>query len=112
MGVASVMLPLGSQAPAFNLPDVVSGQRYSLESFNRRSALLIMFICRHCPYVVHVEQELARLGRDYQNTALGILAISTAFWDACLEQDPAARAWLDGRGPRSVLAPADRWQHK
>ena len=77
MGVASVMLPLGSQAPAFNLPDVVSGQRYSLESFNRRSALLIMFICRHCPYVVHVEQELARLGRDYQNTALGILAISS-----------------------------------
>ncbi len=41
-----------------------------------------------------------------------ILAISTAFWDACLKQDPAARAWLDGRGPRSVLAPADRWQHK
>lgn len=71
------MLPLGTPAPAFELRDVVSGQLYSLNSFSDKTALLIMFICRHCPYVVHVEQELAKIGRDYLNTGLGILAISS-----------------------------------
>lgn len=71
------MLPLGTPAPTFELRDVVSEQTYSLDSFTDNSALLIMFICRHCPYVVHVEQELAKIGRDYLNTGLGILAISS-----------------------------------
>jgi peroxiredoxin len=71
------MLPLGTPAPAFELRDVVSGQTYSLDSFADKTALLIIFICRHCPYVVHVEQELAKIGRDYLNTGLGILAISS-----------------------------------
>lgn len=77
MAMTSVMLPLGSQAPAFELPDVVSGQRYSLDSFSGKTALLVMFICRHCPYVVHVEQELAKIGQDYRETSLGIIAISS-----------------------------------
>ncbi|MGE0471994.1 MAG: thioredoxin family protein [Nitrospira sp.] len=77
MAMESVMLPLGTVAPAFELRDVVSGQTYSLDSFADKTALLIMFICRHCPYVVHVEQELAKIGRDYLNTSLGILAISS-----------------------------------
>lgn len=71
------MLPLGTPAPAFELCDVVSGQTYSLRSFSNKTALLIMFICRHCPYVVHVEQELAKIGHDYLDTGLGILAISS-----------------------------------
>ncbi len=71
------MLPLGTPAPAFELCDVVSGQPYSLRSFSNKTALLIMFICRHCPYVVHVEQELAKIGHDYLGTGLGILAISS-----------------------------------
>jgi peroxiredoxin len=71
------MLPLGTAAPPFSLRDVVNRQIYSLDSFSDRTALLIMFICRHCPYVVHVEQELARLGRDYRDTDLGIIAISS-----------------------------------
>lgn len=77
MAMASTMLQLGTPAPAFELRDVVNGQIYSLDSFAGRTALLIMFICRHCPYVIHVEQELVRLGRDYHDSSLGILAISS-----------------------------------
>lgn len=77
MEMNSSMLPLGTPAPAFQLRDVVSGQRYSLDSFTDKAGLLIMFICRHCPYVVHIEQELAKLGRDYHDTTLGMIAISS-----------------------------------
>ncbi|MEB3828739.1 thioredoxin family protein [Phormidium sp. CCY1219] len=72
----STMLPLGTQAPAFELPDVVSGERISLESFRDRQGLLVMFICRHCPFVKHVQDELAAIGKDYSNSNLGIVAIS------------------------------------
>lgn len=77
MATASAMLPLGTVAPPFSLRDVVSGRTYSLESFADKTALLVMFICRHCPYVVHVEQELARLGHDYRDTSVGVIAISS-----------------------------------
>lgn len=77
MATASAMLPLGTAAPPFSLRDVVNGQVYSLDSFSDKTALLIMFICRHCPYVVHVEQELATLGRNYRDTSVGIIAISS-----------------------------------
>ena len=77
MAMTSHMLPLGSTAPPFALQDVVTRQRYSLDSFTAKTGLLVMFICRHCPYVVHVEQELARLGQDYRDTNLGIIAISS-----------------------------------
>ncbi len=77
MAMASVVLPLGTPAPPFSLRDVVSGQSYSLASFKGKAALLVMFICRHCPYVVHVEQEIAKIGRDYTDTGLGIIGISS-----------------------------------
>lgn len=77
MAVESCMLPLGSTAPSFELPDVTSGQCYRLESFAGKAALLVMFICRHCPYVQHIEQQLAQLGRDYEGSGLGIIAISS-----------------------------------
>jgi peroxiredoxin len=77
MAMPSVMLPLGTQAPAFQLPDVVTGQTVSLDSFAGKTGLLVMFICRHCPYVQHVEQELARIGKDYADSALGLVAISS-----------------------------------
>lgn len=70
------MLALGTRAPAFRLPDVVSGKTISLATFAGKKALLVMFICRHCPYVQHVKEELARLGRDYADTDVGIVAIS------------------------------------
>jgi peroxiredoxin len=74
---ASTMLPLGTKAPDFQLPDVVSGKTISLETFAGRQALLVMFICRHCPFVKHMQAELARIGKDYGNSGIGIVAIST-----------------------------------
>lgn len=76
MAMQSAMLDLGTPAPAFDLPDVVSGRRISLDTFKGSRAVLVMFVCRHCPFVVHVQQELARLGRDYQSKQVGIVAIS------------------------------------
>lgn len=73
---ASTMLALGTQAPAFQLPDVVSGEPISLESFAGKAGLLVMFICRHCPFVKHVQAELAKLGKDYTPQNIGIVAIS------------------------------------
>ncbi len=73
----STMLALGTSAPSFTLPDVVSGKSVSLEDFAGKKALLVMFICRHCPYVKHIEVELAKLGRDYKDKDLGIVAISS-----------------------------------
>ena len=72
----STMLELGTQAPDFSLPEVVSGNTVSVKSFTGKDALLVMFICRHCPYVQHVKEELARLGQDYAARSVGIVAIS------------------------------------
>ena len=72
----STMLALGTPAPEFSLPDVISGQTITLASFRDDKALLVMFICRHCPFVKHVEAELARLGIDYRGRGVGIVAIS------------------------------------
>lgn len=77
MAMMSIMLPLGTPAPLFALRDVVSGQTYSIDSFGGKAALLVMFICRHCPYVVHVQQEITKIGQDYAETGLGIVAISS-----------------------------------
>src|SRR5436305_14902231 len=73
----STMLALGTEAPPFQLTDVVAGQTVTLDSFAGKRGLLVMFICRHCPYVRHVQRELARLGEDYANQPLGIVAISS-----------------------------------
>lgn len=75
--MTSVILPLGTPAPPFALRDVVSGQTYSLDSLTGKTALLILFMCRHCPYVVHVEHEIAKIGQDYIDTGLGIIGISS-----------------------------------
>ena len=72
----STMLALGTKAPEFSLPDVVSGKTISLASVAGTKAVLVMFICRHCPYVQHVQQELARIGKDYVKKDIGIVAIS------------------------------------
>ncbi|MBE9177413.1 thioredoxin family protein [Oculatella sp. LEGE 06141] len=73
---ASTMLPLGTQAPEFQLPDVVSGATISLSTFANQQALLVIFMCQHCPFVKHVQAELAKIGHDYQNKGLGMVAIS------------------------------------
>jgi peroxiredoxin len=72
----STMLPLGTKAPDFQLPDVVSGETISLDTFAGKQALLVMFICRHCPFVKHVQTQLAQIGKDYANSDVGLVAIS------------------------------------
>ncbi|MEM7757895.1 MAG: thioredoxin family protein [Cyanobacteria bacterium P01_A01_bin.40] len=74
---ASTMLPLGTAAPEFELPDVVSNNIISLKTFADSKALLIMFICQHCPFVKHLQDELAKIGQDYQALPLGMVAISS-----------------------------------
>lgn len=87
---ASTMLALGTPAPDFALPDVVTGGTISLETFRGKTALLVMFICRHCPFVIHVQDELARVGRDYASTDLGIVAISANDASVHTEDAPAS----------------------
>jgi peroxiredoxin len=69
----------GTPAPDFQLPDVVSGKTVGLDAFAGKKALLVMFICRHCPYVQHVKHELARLAKDYAGMSLATVAISSNF---------------------------------
>ncbi len=75
VAVPSTMLALGTKAPEFSLPDVVTGKKISLEAFAGKRGLLVMFISRHCPYVQHVKHELANLGRDYAGK-VGVVAVS------------------------------------
>ncbi len=75
----STMLELGYPAPPFSLPDTVSGRTVELADFSDKKALLVMFICAHCPYVIHVREELARIGKDYSGKSLGIVAISSNY---------------------------------
>jgi len=72
----STMLALGTPAPAFALPEVISNKTITLDSCKGARALVVMFICRHCPYVVHIQEELARLGRDYAGKNVALVAIS------------------------------------
>lgn len=73
----SNMLPLGTLAPDFELPDTVSGQRLGLRQLASERATLVMFICNHCPYVKQVNPELVRLARDYQPRGVAMVAISS-----------------------------------
>src|ERR1700722_20281506 len=73
----SAMLALGTQAPKFSLPDVVSGSMIDLRSAKGTKGLLVVFICRHCPFVKHLEKVLAKLGRDYDGRGIGMVAISS-----------------------------------
>jgi peroxiredoxin len=88
----STMVALQTPIPAFALPDVRSGKTVRLEDFSGRRALLVMFICRHCPYVVHVQAELAQLGRDYEGRDLGLVAISSNDAEAFPADAPASLA--------------------
>ncbi len=73
----STMLGLGTSAPAFDLPDTVSGRNIRLDSFAGKKGLLVMFLCPHCPYVKHIHSGLAALAKDYAASDLGMVAISS-----------------------------------
>ena len=83
------MLALGTAAPDFALPDT-EGHTVRLADFRDARALLVMFICNHCPYVKHVQHELARIGRDYEPRGAALVAISSNDADA-YPDDSAAR---------------------
>ncbi len=70
-------IPLGFDAPEFSLPDVVNGKMISFKDIRGEKGTLVMFICNHCPYVIHVMDELIRLGNDYLPKGIGIVAISS-----------------------------------
>ena len=88
----STMLSLGTPLPEFKLPDVVSGHSISRDTFDGKKALLVMFICRHCPYVKHVQNEIARIGRDYASKSVGIVAITSNDAKSYPEDSPESSA--------------------
>jgi peroxiredoxin len=73
----STMLELGTTAPDFALADVVTGKTIRRDDFRGQQALLVLFICSHCPYVKHIEAGLAALGRNYRDKPIGIVAIGS-----------------------------------
>jgi peroxiredoxin len=85
----STMLSLGTIAPDFALTDVVTGKTVRRDDFRGQKALLVFFICAHCPYVKHIEKALAAIGRDYAGQPLGIAAISSNDADAFPADNPA-----------------------
>lgn len=74
---ASTMLPLGTQAPPFALQDVVTGKTVSLDDFADAKALLVIFLCNHCPYVKHVADHLARLTAEYMDRGVAVVGINS-----------------------------------
>jgi len=72
----STMLPLGTAAPSFKLPDP-SGKLVSLDDFKDVPALVVAFICNHCPYVKHIRAQFAALAKEYQSRGVGVVAISS-----------------------------------
>ncbi len=71
----STMLPLGTAAPDFTLPDT-AGRLWSLQDFQQAKALLVVFMCNHCPYVIHIRPALAQFARDYQPRQLAVVGIN------------------------------------
>jgi len=73
----STMLPLGTEAPNFHIKDTVSGNYYSLDDLKSDKATVIMFICNHCPFVIHVNPELVRIANEYKSKGVAFIAISS-----------------------------------
>lgn len=73
----SNMLALGTEAPDFTLPDTVSGKSISLNEIKSPVATVVMFLCNHCPYVIHVNEGIVDLAKEYQNKGIAFVAISS-----------------------------------
>ncbi|MFK2820723.1 thioredoxin family protein [Flavobacteriaceae sp. LMIT009] len=73
----SNMIPLGTQAPDFNLPDTVSNTTISLNNIKGPKGTVVMFICNHCPFVIHVNSMLIEMANDYEHKGIGFVAISS-----------------------------------
>jgi peroxiredoxin len=89
MAVAkSNMLALGTKAPAFFLQDTKSGNYLSLDDLKSDRATVIMFICNHCPYVIHVNQEMVKIANEYRNKGVSFIAISSNDVENFPDDDP------------------------
>ena len=84
----SNMLPLGTKAPSFFLQDTKSGNYMSLDDLKSDQATVIMFICNHCPYVIHVNQEIVRIANEYRNRGVAFIAISSNDVENFPDDDP------------------------
>lgn len=73
----SNMLPLGTVAPEFTLPDTISGETLSLKDLKSEKATVVMFICNHCPYVLHVNKVMVQLAKEYQAKEVSFIGISS-----------------------------------
>ena len=85
---SSNMLPLGANAPKFDLIDTLSKQTKSYKSLKRPKGMLVMFICNHCPYVLHIQESLVAVGNKYLELGIGVVAISSNDIVAYPEDDP------------------------
>ncbi len=84
------MLALGTPAPEFSLPDVTTGQSVSLASLAEGKAVLVIFLCNHCPYVIHVREELAAIARDYASQPVALVGITSNDVSEYPEDSPEA----------------------
>lgn len=74
---ASTMMPLGTEAPAFSLPEAGSDKTVSVDQFRDAKGVLVVFMCNHCPYVIHVAPELKRIADDYAQQGIAVVGISS-----------------------------------
>lgn len=88
----STMLPLGTEAPDFALPDAVSGRVVARDDFRDARALLVIFMCNHCPFVKHVRGEIAALAREYRAQGVATVAINANDLERYPEDGPEAMA--------------------
>lgn len=86
----SNMLPLGTKAPEFTLHDTVSGKNISLHEAKSDIATVVMFICNHCPYVIHIQDKLIEVAHSYQNKGINFIAISSNDAKAYPQDNPEA----------------------
>jgi len=86
--IESTMLPLGTPAPNFLLQDTVSGNYLSLDDIGSDQGTVVMFICNHCPFVIHVNAELVRLANDYKSRGIAFVAISSNDIDKVPDDGP------------------------
>ena len=73
----TTQIPLGFKAPEFKLPNVIDNQLYGLKDLAKKNGLVVMFICNHCPFVVHVLDEIILIAKQYQKKDIGFVAISS-----------------------------------
>lgn len=91
MAAISTMMPLGTEAPDFTLPDP-AGRTWSRDDFGDAPGLLVMFICNHCPYVKHVRREVALLTQRWQDRGLAVVGVQSNDWDAYPDDAPERMA--------------------